>query len=117
MNAIGLVFLYNRKLGTPEEISVKFKDHFSQVTENLVKEKLLNLPELKEIIESQKIYWGGVKENFDEILDDPDTIGKLAWMTFKSNANIEARDEIKSLIYNATQIPWGFTLIACVLYQ
>lgn len=117
MNAIGIVFLYDRKLGTPEEISGKFKDHFSQVTENMVKEELLDLPELKKIIDSKNIYWGGIRENFNEILNDSDTIGKLGWMTFKNHTNIEAKDEIKSLIYDETQAPWGYTLIACILYE
>ena len=43
MVAIGVVFLYNRKEGSPEEVSKKFSKHFPDITENLVKEDLLNL--------------------------------------------------------------------------
>ncbi|MFX1275243.1 MAG: hypothetical protein ACFFBP_11285 [Promethearchaeota archaeon] len=116
MNAIGIVFLYDRKLGPPKEISVEFKEFFAQVTENLVKEGLLDLPELKNIIDSQKIYWGGIRENFNEIISDTDAIGKLGWITFKNHTDIEARDELKSLIYDESKAPWGFTLIVCVIY-
>jgi len=93
MNAIGIVFLYDRKLGSPEEMAGNFKDNFSQVTENLVSEGLLDLPELKKIIDSQKIYWAGVRENFAEVLGDSDTIGKISWITFKNHTNIEAGDD------------------------
>lgn len=117
MNAIGIVFLYDRKLGAPNEISVNFKKYFAQVTENMVKEGLLDLPELKKIIDSQKIYWGGVRENFIQILNDNEAIGKLGWMTFKNHTEIDANDELKSLIYDQSKAPWGYTLIACVLYE
>jgi len=117
MNAIGIVFLYDRKLGPPEEMAEKFKDNFPQVTENLVKEGLLDLPMLKKIIDSQNIYWGGIRENFKKILDDSDTIGKLSWMTFKNHTNIEASDDIKSLIYDEGLAPWDHALIVCVLYE
>lgn len=117
MNAIGIVFLYDRKLGSPEEMAGNFKDNFSQVTENLVSEGLLDLPELKKIIDSQKIYWAGVRENFAEVLGDSDTIGKISWITFKNHTNIEAGDDIKSLIYDEEHAPWGHSLITSVLYE
>lgn len=117
MNAIGIVFLYDRNMGSPEEMSGKFKDYFAQVTENLVKEGLLDLIELKRIIDSLNIYWGGVRENFNDILKDTDTIGKLGWMTFKNHTNIEAKDEIKSLIYDEGLAPWVHALIVCVIYE
>lgn len=117
MNAIGIVFLYDRKLGPPEEMAGKFKDNFSQITENLVSEGLLDLPELKKIIDAQKIFWAGVRENFTEILSDSETIGKLSWMTFKNHTNIEAGDDIKSLIYDEGLAPWGHALITSVLYE
>jgi len=117
MNAIGIVFLFDRKLGSPEEMAEKFKDNFSQVTENLVSAGLLDLPGLKKIIDSKKIYWGGVRENFDEVLGDSDIIGKLSWITFKNHTNIEAGDDIKSLIYDEGLAPWGHALIASILYE
>ena len=117
MNAIGMVFLYDRNIGAPEEISDKFKEHFPQVTENLVKEGLLDLPNLKKLIDSQYVYWGGIRESFSEIIADVDAIGKLGWMTFRNHTQIEANDESRSLIYDKARAPWGFTLIACVLYE
>lgn len=69
MNAIGLVFLYNRIEGNPEEVSRKFSKYFHLVSENLVTEGLIDLPELKKIIDLKQIYWAGKKERFLEILD------------------------------------------------
>ena len=117
MNAIGIVFLYDRKRGPPEEISVGFSENFAQITEDLVKQELLNLPELKVIIDSQSIYWGGIKERFNEILTDENEIGKIAWVVFKNNTGIEANDEINSLVYDGTIAPWGYTLLACIIYE
>jgi hypothetical protein len=117
MKAIGLVFLYDRNLGKPEEVSKKFSEHFAFVSENLVMESLLNLAELKEIIETKKIYWAGIKEKFKEIVNDESSIGKLAWKVFKDFYGKEPSEEVKSLIYDANQAPWDFTLMACVLYE
>ena len=117
MKAIGLVFLYDRNLGTPEEISKKFSEHFAFVSENLVMEGLLNLGELKEIIDTKRIYWAGIKEEFHEIVNDDSSIGKLAWKVFKDYYGKEPSEEVKSIIYNGNQVPWDFTLMTCVLYQ
>jgi len=117
MKAIGLVFLYDRNLGPPEEISKKFSEYFPGLSENLVLEGLLSLPNLKEIIDSKRIYWAGIKENYSGFLDDNDMIGKLAWKVFTDYSGNEPSEEVKSLIYNGEKTSWGFSLMACVLYE
>lgn len=117
MTAIGIVFLFNKEEGTPEEVSKEFSEYFAGVTENFVREGLLDLVKLKEIIDENKIYWGAIKENFQKVVDDPDMIGELAWRVFKNHTDIEASENVKTLIYDGEQSPWGFTLLACVLYE
>ena len=117
MKAIGLVFLYNRKEGNPEEVSKEFVKHFHLVSENLVTEGLIDLLRLKNIIDMKQIYWAGIKEQFLEILDDEQAIGKLAWKVFKDFSGKEPFDEVKSLLYDEDAVPWKFTLLACVLYE
>ena len=117
MKAIGLVFLYNRKEGNPEEVSRKFSKHFQLVSENLITEGLIGLPELKKIIDMKQIYWAGIKERFLEISYNEQAIGKLAWKVFKDLSGKEPFDEVKSLIYDENEVPWNFTLMACVLYE
>jgi hypothetical protein len=118
MKPIGLVFLYNRNQGAPEEISRKFfGDNLSMVTENLVQQGLVNLVDLKRILDSRAIYWAGIKENFNKIIVDNETIGKLAWKVFKDQSGKEGSEEIKSLVYEGTKTPWKFTLMVCVIYE
>ena len=117
MKAIGLVFLYNRKLGTPKEISSQFSEHFSFISENLVLEKLLGLGELKNIIDNKRIYWAGIKKNFENIMEDNDSIGKIAWKVFKDFFGEEPSEEVKSLVYNGINTPWHFPVMVCVLYK
>ena len=117
MKAIGLVMLYDRRLGAPGKVSTEFNEFFPQVTENLVKEDLMELPELKEILDAKRIFWGGIKENFKEMLANEQSIGKLAWQVFHSHTDEEASDEVKSLIYDGSQAPWEFTIAVCVLYE
>ncbi|MFX1296138.1 MAG: hypothetical protein ACFFD2_14975 [Promethearchaeota archaeon] len=117
MKAIGLVFLYNRMEGNPEDISTRFSKYFTQVGENLVSEGLIDLPQLKNIIESKHIYWAGIKDQFLEILEDEEAIGKLAWNVFRDFSGIEPFDEVKSLVYDGDETPWKFILMACVLYK
>ena len=88
MEAVGIIFLYNRKLGTPEEMSKSFIDYFSGVSENLVGEHLLSLVDLKNILESKRIFWAGIKENFSEIKENNELIGKLAWKVFSDFSGI-----------------------------
>ena len=117
MKSIGIVFLYNRSLGSPDEMASKFSKYFANVSENIVLEKLVQLNDLKEIIDKKRIYWAGIKEKFSDILNDEEIIGKLAWKVFKDHSNIEASDEVKSLIYDGNKVPWNFPLMVCVLYQ
>lgn len=117
MKAIGIVFLYDRSLGTPEEVSKKFIKHFPQVSENLVLEELLTLPNLKEIMDSKLIFWAGIKQNFNEIVKDTEAIGKLAWKVFSDQSAKETSEEVKSLIYEKEKAPWNFTLMTCILYE
>ena len=65
----------------------------------------------------KRIYWAGVKENFSELIDDDEAIGKLAWKVFVDNSRIEPSEEVKSLIYEKQNAPWGFSLMICVLYE
>ncbi|HEY0088999.1 MAG TPA: hypothetical protein VGB37_09150 [Candidatus Lokiarchaeia archaeon] len=117
MVAVGIVFLYNRKEGSPEEVSKKFSKHFSDITENLVKEDLLNLVELKEIMDTKPIYWGGIKKDFNKMLNDNEAIGAFAWNLFKGFTKKEASEDVEVLIYDGLKAPWGFTILVCVLYQ
>jgi hypothetical protein len=117
MKAIGIVFLYDRTLGTPELVSKNFSSHFSNVSENLVLEGLLELPDLKFILDNKNIYWAGIKENFQEIQKNENMIGKLAWRIFKDYSGIESSEEVKSLIYETNNSPWNFTLMVCVLFK
>ncbi|MFX0025136.1 MAG: hypothetical protein ACFE8M_01885 [Candidatus Hermodarchaeota archaeon] len=112
-----MVFLYDRKLGIPEEISKQFSQYFPDISENLVLENLLGLAELKEIIDKKRIYWAGIKENFDFILDNNDSIGKIAWKVFKDFIGKEPSEEVKSLVYNGAQAPWKFSVMVCVIYE
>ncbi len=116
-SAIGIIFLYNKEHGSPEKVSKELSDYFSQITENLVSQGLMDLPRLKKIMEEKKIFWGAIKENFENILNDTDAIGHIAWNVFKKHTGIEASEDVKLLIYDGTQAPWNFTLMACVLYQ
>jgi hypothetical protein len=117
LKAIGIVFLYDRSLGSPQDISKNFVSHFSSVSENLVMEKLVLLNDLKEIMDAGRIYWAGIKENFENMIEDEDTIGKIAWKVFADHTKIEPSEEVKSLIYKAKGTPWKFNLLACVLYE
>ena len=117
MTAIGIRFLYDRKLGAPEDISRNFSKYFPEITKNLVDQKFLSLPELKEIMDSKHIFWGGIKEKFDEILIDNDSIGLVAWQLYKNQTGIEAVEDIKSLIYDGSKAPWKYVLIISVLYK
>jgi hypothetical protein len=117
MEAIGIVFLYNRKLGNPEDMSENFIEYFSGVSENLVGEQLLSLIDLKNILDSKRIYWAGIKENFSEIKESNEMIGKLAWKVFSDFSGIEPSEEVKSLIYEKSDAPWNFTLMVCVCYK
>ena len=117
MKAIGLVFLYNRNEGSPQDVSAKFILHFSNVTENLVLEGLIQIPDLKEILDMKRVYWGGIKQNFLEMQKDELLIGKIAWKVYTDNSRIEPSEEVKSLIYEEKDVPWNFTLMVCVLYN
>jgi hypothetical protein len=117
MKAIGIVFLYDRILGAPEQISKNFSSHFSKVSENLVLEGLIELSELKEILDTKKIYWAGIKKDFQELQKNENMIGEFAWKVFKDYSGIEPSEEVKSLIYKANYVPWNFTLMTCVLYK
>ena len=116
MRAIGIVFLYDRTIGEPQDISKKFSMHFSDVGENLVLEGLMDLTDLKEILDTKRIYWGGIKQDFQELLNDDDSIGKIAWKVFFDNSKIEPSEEVKILIYEKEKAPWNFSLMVCVLY-
>jgi hypothetical protein len=115
--AIGIVFLYNKDVGGPEKVSTQLSDYFSDITQNLVNQELLGLPDLKEIMDEKKIYFGGIKRDFKKILNDNESIVNIAWEVYNQHTGIEASDEVKVLIYDGDQTPWKFTLMACVLYQ
>lgn len=116
-DAIGLVFLFNMEEGSPEDVSQEFSEYFSSVTENLVMQNLLDLVRLKEIIDEKKIFWGAVKKDFQKVVNDPERIGDLAWQVYKNHKDIKASEDVKVLLYDGEQAPWGFTLMACVLYE
>ncbi|MFW9938325.1 MAG: hypothetical protein ACFFD5_11800 [Candidatus Thorarchaeota archaeon] len=117
MSAIGIVFLYKREIGKPQEVSKNFSKYFSNITENLVKQDLLGIVELKEIIDSKRIYWGAIKENFNEFFNNEELIGQVAWKVFNEHSGIEPSEEVKILIYDENKSPWYFILMVCVIYN
>lgn len=117
MQAIGIVFLFNEEEGSADDVSKNFAEHFAAVTENFVRQELMDLVTLKKIIDEKKIYWAAVKSNFNEVVEDPSKIGDLAWQVFQKHTNIEAAEDVEALVYDGSKAPWGFTLISCVLYQ
>ncbi|TXT67262.1 MAG: hypothetical protein BAJALOKI1v1_140030 [Promethearchaeota archaeon] len=117
LEPLGIVFLFNMDEGKPEEVSKRFSEQFSGVTETLVRQGLLELVELKKILDEKKVYWGGIKKDFEKVLQNSDMIGDLAWQVFQNHTNIEASEDVKALIYDGEQAPWNFSLIVCVLYE
>lgn len=117
MKPTGIVFLYNRNIGSPKDVSKKFSQYFADMTENLVKEGLLDLPALKEIIDLKSIFWGGISKDFDKVLGDSEAIGSIAWKIFYDHTKREASDDIKSLVFEESAAPWKFSLIVCVLQE
>ena len=113
----GIVMLYDRSEGDPQKVSKKFSESFSDVTENLFKQELIGLSELKEIITSRKIYWAGIKEKFSEILEDTETLGGLVRKVFMDHSGTEPSDEVKCLIYDGEKAPWGYSIVAGVVYE
>jgi len=117
MNAIGIVILYDRVMGDPEVVAKEFSEYFPGISEDLVKSKLLEISELKTILESKRVFWGGVKEKFYEFLDNYDFLGILAKEVFEKHSPLKAADEIKCLIYDREQVSWKFTIAVLVLYS
>lgn len=115
--AIGIVFLYNTEEGSPDKVSEELSKYFSEITKHMVNQDLLGLPALKEIMDEKKIYWGGIKKDFEQTLGDNEAIGSIAWEVFNQHSGITPSDEVKVLIYDEDQAPWKFTLMACVLYK
>ncbi|MHA1756877.1 MAG: hypothetical protein ACTSVV_08915 [Promethearchaeota archaeon] len=117
MKALGIVFLYDRAQGPPDKVSKEFSDRFAAVSENLVKEGLINLPELKDVMDFGRIYWGGIKERFAEILKDENAIGGISIQVFENHSGMKAGDQVKSLLYDGSKTPWGFDLVVSVIYS
>ena len=72
---------------------------------------------MKDILDLKKVYWAGIKENFFEIQNSHDLIGKIAWKVFNDFSGIEPSEEVKSLIYDQEVTPWKFSLFVCVIYK
>ena len=118
MKPIGIVILYDRKEGAPEELASKFVgEFFTQVSENLVKEKTLNIGDIKEILDSKFIFYGGIKESFKELVNNPEGIGQIAWNVFNDHTGKEPMDEVKIIIFDGDKVPWNHTIVACVVYE
>ena len=117
MNAIGIVFLYDRIMGAPDIVSKEFSEHFPGISEDLVKSKLLELSELKPILDSKMIFWGGVTEKFYDFLEDDEVLGGIAIKVFEKHSPLKTSDEVKCLIYDREKVPWKFTIAVCVLYS
>ena len=118
LKPIGIVILYDRKEGTPEELSSKFAaEFFSQVSENVIKEKMLSLGEMKELLDSKMLFYGGIKEKFDEFTNNPEVLGQIAWKVFYDHTGKEPIDDVKLVIFNGDNVPWNHSIAACVLYD
>ncbi len=119
MAALGIVFLYDRGQGPPEEVSKDFAENFPLITGNLDRKELLTSPEVKTIIDNSEtsIFWAGIKQNFKELLQDNEMIGNLAVQVFNNHTGKEPSEDVKSLIYDGKLSPWKFDLIVCVLSE
>ena len=118
MKPVGIVILYDRKEGAPEEVASKFAgEFFSMITENLVKEKMLEISNIKEILDSKLIYYGGIKDNINDFIANPETLGQIAWKVFNTHAGKEPLDEVKLIIFEGNKVPWNHTIAACVVYE
>jgi len=118
MKPIGIVILYDRKEGAPEELASKFAGEFySQVTENIVKERMLALGDVKDILDSKSIFYGGIKESFKELVTNPEGLGKIAWKVFNNHTGKEPIDDVKMVIFDGDKVPWHHTIAACVVYE
>ena len=118
MKPIGIVILYDRKEGAPEEMASKFAgDYFSQITENILKERMLEIGDIKDILDSKLIYYGGIKESFRELLDNPEGLGQIAWKVYNNHTGREPTDDMKMVIFEGDKVPWNHTIAACVVYD
>jgi hypothetical protein len=118
MKPIGIVILYDRKEGTPEELASKFAvEFFSQVTENLVKARALDIGDIKIVLDLKQVYYGGIKESFNELVENPDELGKIAWKVFNNHTGKEPIDDVKLVIFEGDKVPWNHTIAACVVYE
>ncbi len=117
MKAIGIVFLYDRVIGSPDVVAKEFSQYFPSITEDLMNSKVLDLAELKDIMDSNKIYWGGIKEDFNSLIENKLSIGGIAINVFEQNSNLKVSDEVKSLIYDGDKAPWKFKVVVCILYK
>jgi hypothetical protein len=118
MKPIGIVILYDRKEGAPEELSTKFVgDFFAQITENLVKERTLDIGDIKEVLDSKQLFFGGIRESFNDFVDNPEGLGKIAWKVFNNHTGKEPIDDVKMVIFDGEKVPWKHTIAACVVYD
>lgn len=118
MIPIGIVILYDRKEGAPEEMASKLAgEFFSQITENIVKERMLEIGDIKDILDSKLIYYGGIKESFKKLLDNPERLGQIAWKVFNNHTGKEPIDDVKMVIFDGQKVPWNHTIVACVVYD
>ena len=118
MKPIGIVILYDRKEGAPEELSSKFAgEFFSQVTENLVKARTLDIGDIKVVLDAKQLFYGGIKESFIELVENPEGLGKIAWKVFNNHTGKEPLDDVKLVIFEGDKVPWNHTIAACVVYD
>ena len=118
MKPIGIVILYDRNEGAPEEMAAKFAGvFFSQVTENIVKERMLDIGDIKDILDSKTVYYGGIKESFKELESSPEGLGQIAWKVFNNHTGKEPLDDVKMVIFEGDKVPWNHTIVACVVYD
>ena len=117
MKAIGMVFLYDREIGSPEEVSKDFSKYFASVNENLVLNNVLNLVDLKEILDEHRIYWAGIKDIFLEVINNDELMGSIAWKVFVDKSGIKPSDQINVVFYDKNEVPWKFSLLTCIFYE
>ncbi len=118
MKPIGIVILYDRNEGPPEEIASKLAgESFSQVTENLVMERTLDVGDIKVVLDAKQLFYGGIKEGFNELVNNPDGLGQIAWKVFNNHTGKEPLDDVKMVIFDGEKVPWKLTIVACVVYE
>ena len=116
---MGIVFLYNQKIGDEKFITDAIKPYLTQIVKNLLSEGYITRQDhYNKIFDGGFIYFTGLEEAyFDELINDNSKIGMAAFETFKINTDVEPSEEVEVIHYLADKAPWKFDLFVSVVYS